>query len=152
MIGCLPFVWSSDGSINRTGWQARFSCVLCPAPSCADVIQNQGATEVEWSGLCPPCGLNHTIGTGNFTSCSGNLFDSGASTANYGNNQNFTETYCSYTPGDCISINFNKFGTEACYEHLAIYDRPTTATPFIGCFNDTNNPGLKSGTRSCVTF
>ena len=153
MIGCLPFVWSFDGSLTRTSWQIRCSGVFCPALSCVDEIQNQGATEVECGGLCPACGLNHTIGTGNCTSCIRNLFDSDALTAYYGNNQNFTETYCSYTLGDCISINFNNFGTEACYEHLAIYDRPTTATPLIGCFNDnTNNPDLISGIRSCITF
>jgi hypothetical protein len=150
--GCLTFVWSSDGSVTRTGWQARYSCIPCPAPSCSDGILNQGETGIDCGGPCPPCGLNHNIGTGNFTTCVGNLFDSGGSGGNYSNSENFTETYCSDSPGDCINLNFSSFSTESCCDHLNIYDGPNTASALIGTFNGTNSPGLISSTGTCLTF
>ena len=65
--GCLTFVFSSDGLINRSGWEATVSCILlptCPAPNnlnannithhSADLHWeiggglNQSATNMEW--------------------------------------------------------------------------------------------------------
>ncbi len=150
--GCLTFVFSSDGSVVRTGWAASYTCVPCPAPTCSDGIQNQGETGIDCGGPCPPCSSNHNIGTGNFTTCSGNIFDSGGSGGAYSNSENFTETYCSSTPGDCISINFSSFATESCCDHLNIYDGPNTSSPLIGTFNGTNSPGTVTATGGCLTF
>ena len=41
--GCLTFVWTSDLSIESTGWAATISC-LTVVPTCSDGIQNQGET------------------------------------------------------------------------------------------------------------
>ncbi len=150
--GCLTFVWSSDGSVTRTGWQARYSCSPCPVPTCNDGIQNQGETGIDCGGPCPACGLNHNMGTGNYTTCVGNVFDSGGSIGDYGNNELFSETYCSNIPGDCISINFSSFSTEACCDFLNIYDGPNNTAPLIGTYSGTNSPGLVSATGTCLTF
>ncbi len=149
--GCLTFVWSSDGSVVRPGWEAAFSCVPCPVPTCSDGIQNQGETGIDCGGPCPACGLNHNIGTGSWNTCTGSLFDTGGSGGSYGNSELITETYCS-DAGDCISINFSSFATESCCDDLTIYDGPNTGSPLIGVYAGSTSPGTVTSTSGCLTF
>ncbi|MDG1477142.1 MAG: T9SS type A sorting domain-containing protein [Vicingaceae bacterium] len=149
--GCLTFVWSSDGSVIRPGWEAAFSCVPCPVPTCSDGIQNQGETGTDCGGPCPACSLNHNTGDGNWSTCSGNLFDSGGNGGDYSNSELITETYCS-DAGDCISFNFSSFATESCCDDLTIYDGPTTGSPVIGVYQGTNSPGTVQSSSGCLTF
>jgi len=97
-------------------------------------------------------GGNHNIGTGNLTACSGDLFDTGGSGAEYSSSEDITETYCSDVAGQCITITFNSFSTESCCDHLNIYDGPNTGSPLIGTFDGTNSPGTITGTSGCLTF
>ena len=69
--GCLTFVWSSDFSDNDSGWEATISCAACPAPTCADGVQNGTETGIDCGGTCPACPTLNLIGAGNLSACSG---------------------------------------------------------------------------------
>ncbi len=92
------------------------------------------------------------LGSGNLTTCSANIFDSGGAGLDYGNNENITETYCSNIAGDCIVINFTLFRTELFRDVLNIYDGPNISSPLIGSFSGNTGPGTISATGSCLTF
>lgn len=83
------------------------------------------------------------------TTCSGNFFDSGGSSSNYGNNQNLTMTFTSPN-GNRIVMAFNSLSTEYCCDHLYIYDGPSTASPLIGTY--FSNPGTITSTGTSLTF
>jgi gliding motility-associated-like protein len=52
---CVTLVFTSDGSINASGFQLTYSCV--PGSTCFDGIQNGTETGVDCGGCstCPPC-------------------------------------------------------------------------------------------------
>ncbi len=150
--GCLTFEWTSDGSIVAAGWEATIACVACPLPTCSDGIQNQGETGIDCGGPCPPCSLNHNIGTGNWNTCVGNFYDTGGSTGDYSNSENITETYCSDVAGTCIEFNFSAFSSESCCDRLRIYDGPNNTFPLIGTYAGTTSPGTVTSTTGCLTF
>ncbi len=93
------------------------------------------------------------LGDGDWTICTGDLFDTGGAGADYGSNESITETYCS-DAGDCISITFNSFSTESCCDHLNIYDGPNTGSPLIGTYDGTALPngGTIGSSTGCLTF
>ena len=92
---------------------------------------------------------NMTAGTIN--SCSGNFYDPGGSGANYGNNVNITETFCSNS-SNCIIVTFTAFNTQAGNDILTIYDGPSTASPVIGTFSGNTSPGAIISSSGCITF
>ncbi len=49
--GCLTFVWSSDGSVTRDGWEATVSCM--PAPPAPAIDQFKPTTTIEALQLFP---------------------------------------------------------------------------------------------------
>jgi len=82
--------------------------------------------------------------------CSGRFYDSGGSTSNYGNNQNFTKTFCSDN-GDHIRFDFTSFNIQNTWDILRVYDGPNTSATLIGTYSSV--PAeifISSGT--CLTF
>ena len=81
--GCLTVTFSSDGSVQYSGWEAVIFCgtpsctdgvlnngetsIDCggpnctPCPSCFDGIQNQGETGIDCGGPCVPCSCTDGI-------------------------------------------------------------------------------------------
>lgn len=92
-------------------------------------------------------GLNgQTINT-----CQGNLFDSGAFGNDYGNNENYTVTFCADN-GESIVLDFTSFNTSS-EDVLEIYDGSTTNNPIIGLFSGTGGLyGKVVGSNSCLTL
>lgn len=87
------------------------------------------------------------------TTCSGTYLDSGGNGSDYSNNENTTTTYCSSTPGQCVSMTFTSFSTESCCDELTIYDGNSTAAPQIGVFAGTSLAGQTiTSTTGCLTF
>ena len=68
--------------------------------------------------------------------CNGIFYDSGGSGANYGNNQNFTKTFCSPTAGQCVQLVFTSFSVSN-NDFLYVYDGNSVAAPLIGQYNNT---------------
>ena len=83
--------------------------------------------------------------------CSGDFYDSGSNTGNYGNNENLVHTICSDN-GNCMQVDFTSFDIEAGFDFLVIYDGPNTSSPIVGNYTGTNNPGIITGTGGCLTF
>ena len=67
------------------------------------------------------------------TTCSGTFYDSGGAGGNYGNNENFTVTFCSDNGGN-MGLDFSVFEVRV-GDTVFIYDGPTTASPLIGAFS-----------------
>ncbi len=66
------------------------------------------------------------------TACDYSFFDSGGSTGNYQNNEDYTVTVTPSTPGTKVKVVFGTFSTENGFDGLSIYNGATTAFPLIG--------------------
>ncbi|MEM7037219.1 MAG: PKD domain-containing protein, partial [Bacteroidota bacterium] len=123
--GCLTFVFQSDGSVTGPGWAANVNCVNCQClpnmNTCVDSV------------------------------CTGDFFDSGGSTANYGSNESLVHTICADN-GQCTQVVFSSFDIEDGFDFLNVYDGPSTASPLLGSFTGTVSPGTVTGSAGCLTF
>jgi hypothetical protein len=63
--------------------------------------------------------------------CTGTWTDAGGPTANYLNNENYTQTLTPSTPNSFMQVTFNSFATELNYDGLLIYDGPDNTFPLI---------------------
>ncbi len=88
------------------------------------------------------------------STCTGTFVDSGNTSSNYSNNEDYEITFCS-DDGDVMTFEFISWDVEnngACNKDvLTIYDGPGTYSLLIGEFC-TNSPGLISSTGNCITF
>jgi gliding motility-associated-like protein len=91
----------------------------------------------------------YTMSNSTVTTCSGTFYDPGG-TGNYANNQNVTMTFCSGN-GQSVLLQFSQFALENNWDYLYIYNGPSTASPLIGTYTGTNNPGTVVGTSGCIT-
>ena len=85
-----------------------------------------------------------------YTTCSGTFYDSGGANNNYGNNQNYTVTFCSGN-GQPIYLNFTAFNLQSGFDFLLIYAGNSTAAPQIGSYS-ANSPGTVVSANGCITF
>jgi hypothetical protein len=88
--------------------------------------------------------------------CAGTFTDAGGAAANYGNNENYTVSFCSNN-GQPISFNFTSFNVETTggtcnNDFLEIYDGTNTAAPLIGRYCGTALPGIVTSSGTCLTF
>ena len=87
--------------------------------------------------------------------CGGTFYDSGGSTGSYGNNQNFTVTFCA-PAGQYMYLDFTAFSTEANYDYLYIYNGPSTASPLLSTSSGTGLPNAGNNIYStlggCITI
>ncbi len=92
------------------------------------------------------------------TTCTGIFWDSGGSSGDYGNNEDFTMTFM---PGDAnskVSVDFTYFDVEwesACdYDWLKIYDGESTSSTLMGKYCGTDSPGSITATNDegALTF
>ena len=96
---------------------------------------------------------NSTVNT-----CSGVFYDSGGSSGNYSNNENFTMTFLPALTGSKIIVEFTSFSIEdeadCDYDWLKIYDGPTTSATLIGEYCGNNSPGtiVASNNDGALTF
>ncbi|HAP02187.1 MAG TPA: hypothetical protein DCQ93_09720, partial [Bacteroidetes bacterium] len=125
--GCLTFVFTSDGTTRRPGWEATISCQPCNT--------NQG----------------YSMSNVPIVSCGGTYYDPGG-TGDYAVSTTYTQTICSGTAGQCISLFFSDFDIEDGYDFLSIYDGPSAASPLIGTFTGTTTPGTVTSTTGCLTL
>lgn len=80
--------------------------------------------------------------------------------AGYGDNENYTVTFCSGDPTRKLRANFFYVGLEKDYDFLYIYDGPTTSSPLLatltgmttGGLSTVKFPGVYTSTGTCLTF
>jgi hypothetical protein len=96
----------------------------------------------------------YTIDTYNgqtINTCSGNFYDSGNNTGNYGDNESYVVTFCS-TSGritfNFASLNLRNEGGDT----LRIFDGNNTAANLIGEYTGTNLSFSVQSTSTCLTF
>lgn len=101
---------------------------------------------------------NYTMGSANnsngstVTTCSGNFYDSGGPSGNYGNNQNITVTFCASTPGQQIQFNFAFLDLNN-GDILRVFNGVNTTAPLIyQCSACNTGPLSFQSTNSCLTF
>lgn len=78
--------------------------------------------------------LNNATNNTTINTCSGTFYDSGGSSNSYGNNENFTVTFCPNQPNTGIELDFPFSLLQlANGDQLCFYDGNSTAAPLIGC-------------------
>ncbi len=87
--------------------------------------------------------------------CGGTFYDSGGQFGAYLNNENYTVTFCSSTPGQAIQIDFTTF-TLSPNDILCVYDGTTSTAPNLGCFSSvmpaTTVVTTAANTGGCMTL
>lgn len=83
--------------------------------------------------------------------CTGTSMDPGG-TGPYGNNANFTQTFCSDN-GQPIYLIFTSFNLENNWDFLMIHDGNSIASPQIGPdYTGTTSPGTVTASGTCITL
>ncbi len=76
--------------------------------------------------------------------CSGDFFDPGGASANYGNNLDYTMVLVPGTPGNSLQVIFNTFNLEpqmfCANDYLRILNGNNTLSPVIGNYCGSNSP------------
>ena len=94
------------------------------------------------------------------TTCKGNFQQSGSTAfgcSNYGTNLNQTVTFCSGNGGP-IRVSFIDWDLENTFDHLFVYDGPTTASPQIADITGSDDiftphgPRAYTSSGTCLTF
>ena len=99
---------------------------------------------------------------GTFETCSALFYDSGGSSSNYSNNEDYTMTFTPSSPGAKITVNFLSFDVEnaggwwgsTLRDYLSIYDGTSSSATLIGQYYGTDLPGTITATNSngALTF
>ena len=109
--GCITFLFTTDISVNASGWEAEVLCTTCE-------------DEIEDNVVLISEGTRHSI-------CNGAFYDSGC-IENYGNNQNYTQTICATQSGNAIVMTILEAEIEREFDFLTIHDGPKiTLTPLV---------------------
>ncbi len=101
-----------------------------------------------YGGYPPFCGNSTTLTN---TNCTGSFFDSGGPNATYANFENYTFTIAP-AGTSAITVNFYWLDLELNYDFLYVYDGPSTASPLIGTYTGSNNPGTLTSSGGAITF
>ena len=92
----------------------------------------------DWEGFYKL--INNTPSYVNYTSSSGNLYDSGGATGNYADDER--ELYLIQpTSAAAVTVTFNSFDIEQDWDFLFVYDGTTPDAPLIGKYTGTVSPG-----------
>ena len=121
--GALTIRFTSDGSVQRSGFAFNVSCTAAPTP----VVMS--ATSI--------------------TTCSARWTDPGGN-SNYSNNQDVTQTICSDN-GNQLQVNFLSFALSS-GDYLYVYDGNTTGASLIGTYTGSTLPGTLLSSGTCLTF
>lgn len=106
-----------------------------------------------WTGRVGTPGGVYLMNGTNVTLNTGNFFDTGGETGNYGSNQNFTKTFYPDIATNKLQVTFTDFGLYS-GDNLRIYNGPTTGSPLLGTYTGTNMPPSRTSTHpsGALTF
>lgn len=115
LTGCLTFLFSSDITVNATGWEAEVNCVL--------------------NSSSPMCGPDSLL------TCGDLFVDQGGPSGPYLNNDDTYYLLCPNDPLSSIELVFTTFNVEdqasgGCFDELTILDGDNINAPVIGIFCD----------------
>jgi gliding motility-associated-like protein len=108
--------------------------------------------------ICIGQNSTFTIDMGATDLCSGELYDTGGPTGNYGNNENNVFTICPDDPQNCIVMNVLNYNFQANNDQIFFYDGPNTSAPQIATITGGANGNTMGGvcfpvvaTSGCLT-
>ena len=84
------------------------------------------------------------------TDCSGTLYDSGGTSANYKNDENYTFVI-NPANADKVTMNFTSWDVENSYDFLKIYNGTSASAPLIGSYSGTS-PGTVVANSGAMTL
>jgi hypothetical protein len=123
----LTFRFTSDASSTYAGWDATISCST-------------------------PALTEYNMTSGTVTACSGTFNDNGGPAANYSDNLNLVQTFCSGT-SDFLRFNFWTNATNLVSgDTLFAYDGSTVSAPLIGAYTAGSTIESFTSTGTCITF
>ncbi len=145
---CVTLLFTSDGSITDPGFAMQ---ITCDPPNCMDGIQNGNELGIDCGGPdCTPCAYVLISEELNLVSCDAQILDSGAS-QDYGDNEDYTMSFCSDGSGSCLQINLNYLNIGQ-GDHLYIYDGPDANSFLLADFSNIQGATSLQSTSGCVTF
>ena len=83
--------------------------------------------------------------------CSGTFYDSGGSSGDYANDENYTVTFCSDNAGQHLKFDFTGFNVRV-NDTLYIYNGSSTGSPLLGKYSSSTVPGIIFSGDTCLTF
>lgn len=93
-----------------------------------------------------------SIGSGDITSCTGFLVDTGLSAGDYSPNEDITITVCPEASETILNLDFFVFALGD-GDEMSIYDGNSTSSPLIGTFSGTELQGADiTSTNGCLTI
>ncbi|MCX6277088.1 MAG: PKD domain-containing protein [Bacteroidetes bacterium] len=94
------------------------------------------------------------MSNGTITICGGDFYDSGGPSANYQDNESFTETFYPNTAESMVRFVFSSFSTQSGRDYLKIYNGVNVSAPLIGIYTGTTGPGTVTASNSsgALTF
>jgi hypothetical protein len=115
------------------------------------IVTCASGTPVPSAPLMVDMGTCVIMTNGSATTCGGIFYDSGGSSGNYSNNENYTFTITPSTVGSFLHVEFNSYTSEFSDE-MTVYDGNSTAATQLGTFN--SNPGgiTSSAADGSLTF
>jgi hypothetical protein len=123
----LTFYFYSDAGTTAAGWLANITCTT-------------------------PALTVYNMSSGTVNACSGAFYDNGGAAANYPNNENRTQTFCSNN-GQFLQFVFTQTAFNlAASDSLFIYDGPSTASQPIAVYTAGSIAESITSTGTCLTF
>lgn len=99
-----------------------------------------------------PLTENSINGVSTVNLCEGVFYDNGGANNNYGNNENFTRTFCSDN-GQKLRFDFNRFTTEfGAGDTLWAYDGNSANAPLLGMYISGSEINAVKASSTCLTF
>ncbi|WP_261975670.1 choice-of-anchor L domain-containing protein [Olleya sp. ITB9] len=96
---------------------------------------------------------------GTVNQCSGVFYDSGGTTSNYNDDENYVMTICPDGPDQFVQLQFTLFSTQLSTDVMTIYDGDDVTANIIGVFSGggaANNPGTIAASSTspsgCLTI
>ena len=106
----------------------------------------------QWLAFSQSINLNGNLGA--VTTCNSSFYDSGGSTNNYQDNENYSATFYPSGNGN-VQIIFSSFDTELYYDSLYVYNGSTVnSANLIGAYSGMLNPFSITATNptGCLTL
>lgn len=129
------------GTTEPTEWQTTNSTSIDVSSLAPEVYYEILVSSVCDSGSASAIKSN-VILTGDF--CGGEQFtDTGGTTGNYSNGQNFIKTFYPSASGQAVSLNFTRIGLQTNSDYMYVHNGNSTESPLFegGTINGNNNPG-----------
>lgn len=118
-LGCLTFVFTSNGATGSTGWTATLACSPTPGTSNGVYPLSNGAV---------------------VTTCGGFFYDGQGSAANYIANIRDTTTFYPATIGQYLQLDFTAFQTESFNDQFYVFDGSSVSAPLIAIYSGLTSP------------